>query len=185
MVNQPTFVSPLASWRGETAVSHPTFTLTDHSANGKISVQGNKADQVLHASHLAVGQGMEIESGQLYRLRHNLFYLSTPPEAVAVVMNGLETAVQQTNEFITVTDITNGRFEFHLAGRQSQELLSRLCGLDFHHFPHLNARQSSVAKTSQLILRYDQQNLPTYALIGARSFAMYVWETILKAGRDL
>lgn len=190
MANELMFVSPVAGWKGDvfggkTAVSQPTLTLSDHSANGKLSVQGTKAAEVLQAAHLGAGQGMETEQGQVYRLRHNLFYISTPPDGVATANRTAQAAINQSGEFVTVTDVTNGRFEFHLSGLQSAELLSRLCGLNFHHFPNLAAQQSSVAKTTQLIIRRDIDNIPTYSLIGARSFGWYVWETILKAGADM
>ena len=42
-----------------------------------------------------------------------------------------------------------------------------------------------MAKTAQLIIRRDRNELPAYAVIGARSFGTYLWQTILEAGADL
>ena len=42
-----------------------------------------------------------------------------------------------------------------------------------------------MAKTHQLILRQDYGALTAYRLIGDRSLAIYLWETIIKAGQDL
>ena len=53
------------------------------------------------------------------------------------------------------------------------------------NFPNGTAKQSSVAKTRQLIIRQDIGDLPAYVLIGARPLAAYLWETILQAGEDL
>ena len=47
------------------------------------------------------------------------------------------------------------------------------------------AKQSSVAKTTQLIIRRDLGEQPAYALIGGRSLAAYLWQTIMEAGQDL
>jgi heterotetrameric sarcosine oxidase gamma subunit len=89
-------------------------------------------------------------------------------------------------DLITVTDVTHGNAELWLIGPNSAELLSRLCGLDFHdsQFPNGTAKQSSLAKTTQLIIRRDLGDVPTYALIGGRSLAAYLWQTILEAGQD-
>ena len=54
-----------------------------------------------------------------------------------------------------------------------QDLLDMRDGLDFAEasFPNNRARQSSLAKTRQLILRRDFGALPAYTVIGARSLA--------------
>jgi heterotetrameric sarcosine oxidase gamma subunit len=91
------------------------------------------------------------------------------------------------DDLITVTDITPGCAELWLIGPHSPLLLSRLCGLDFHErrFPNHTAQRSSVAKTTQTIIRRDRGDLPAYALIGRRSLAAYLWQTIMEAGKDL
>jgi sarcosine oxidase gamma subunit len=71
----------------------------------------------------------------------------------------------------------------------SAELLGRLCALDFHpgQFPDSSARQTSVAKTTQLIIRddLDDGRVLSYSVVGARSLGAYLWEAILDSGRDL
>ena len=88
-----------------------------------------------------------------------------------------------------MTDVTHGRAQFRLTGPGTVDLLSRLCALDFDdsRFPDGTARQTSVAKTTQLVIRDDlhEGTGPSYRLIGARSLAAYLWQTILEAGRDL
>ena len=86
---------------------------------------------------------------------------------------------------VTVTDVTHGRAQLRLSGARAAELLSRLCALDFHpdHFPDGAARQTSVAKTTQLVIRDDVDGGLSYSLIGARSLGGYLWRTILEAAR--
>ena len=116
-----------------------------------------------------------------------------PKDWLIVAGDVAETAVTLTNQaansynLITVTDVTHGSAELWLIGPNSAELLSRLCGLDFHdsQFPSGTAKQSSVAKTTQLIIRRDLGEQPAYALIGGRSLAAYLWQTIMEAGQDL
>jgi heterotetrameric sarcosine oxidase gamma subunit len=106
----------------------------------------------------------------------------------------LEAAIATSGSFVTVTDVSHGRARLGLFGPGAALLLGRLCGLDFHDraFPDGAARQSSVAKTTQLILRHDAllpdspgTLLPGYSVIGARSLAGYLWQTIMAAGSDL
>jgi sarcosine oxidase subunit alpha len=71
-------------------------------------------------------------------------------------------------------------------GSASQELLSKVCGLDFHPtaFPNETAKQSSLAKTAQLIIRRDIGELPAFSIIGAQSLGPYVWDTMMEAGKE-
>ncbi len=163
-----------------------SVALCDQSHNGKIRIEGQTAGAMLDADELAIGASKAVEYGLIYRLRQDLFFVS-------VAGYSEETAVTFTNQaanspdLITVTDMTHGSPELWLIGPNSAELLSRLCGLDFHdsQFPNGTAKQSSVAKTSQLIIRHDLGETPAYTLIGGRSFAAYLWQTILDAGQDL
>jgi heterotetrameric sarcosine oxidase gamma subunit len=173
------------SVEAETAVAQSAVTICDQGANGKIRVQGMTAGDMLQAGDLAIGTGKGMAYGGVYRLRHDLFFISTSP--------GSETAGQlaaqatTATELISVTDVTHGHAEILLIGPQSAALLGRLCGLDFHdtQFPDWTAKQSSVAKTPQLIIRRDIGDLPAYSLVGDRSFGVYLWETAVSAGRDL
>lgn len=202
----------------EIAAARRRVGLADMSANGKITVEGELAEAILQSvwniPALAIGQGAGAGDGHIYRLRADRFYISTPPGTEAEAMqtlNDLENSSARpagtegskpidngppspsSNGLLTVTDITHGRSELLLVGPSSAELLSRLCGLDFHPsaFPNLTAKQSSVAKTSQLIIRSDLESaagavsIPAYSLIGSRSLGAYLWDTLLEAGRDL
>lgn len=171
----------------ETAAARQHVALADASANGKILVQGQAAAAVLLAVSLEIGAGMATSLGHVYRLRPDLFFVSTLPGAEVDSVHSLQVAAPAASGLVTVTDVTHGRAEVQLIGPNSRDLLSRLCGLDFHPatFPNQSARQSSVAKTTQLIIRRDLGQLPAFALVGARSLAAYLYDTIMQAGRDL
>ncbi|MCA9924075.1 MAG: aminomethyltransferase family protein [Anaerolineales bacterium] len=169
------------------AVSMESVALCDQSHNGKIRIEGKTAGAMLQADELAIGGGKAVEAGRIYRLRRDLFFVMTEAGAVADVVLSLTNQAANHPDLITVTDVTHGSAELWLIGPNSAELLSRLCGLDFHdsQFPNGTAKQSSVAKTTQLIIRRDLGEHPAYALIGGRSLAAYLWQTILEAGQDL
>ena len=162
--------------------------LADVSDRGKIFVEGDTAGSILSlVSPLAIGDGVEQDGRTIFRLRADQLFVGTSADTVESVTAELSQAAQKAGGLVTVTDMTHGRSQLLVIGPQAAVLLSRLCGLDFHdnQFPNLSARQSSVAKTRQLILRHDMGNLPAYALLGSRSLAAYLWNTTLEAGRDL
>lgn len=176
----------------EVAVARRGVALADLSAKGKIIVQGQQAERLLLET-LALPAGLEIGQGRivagvaLYRLRADRYFINTPPGAAAETVQTLNLVAGMDDQLFTVTDVTHGRFQLQLIGPQSGTLLSLLCGLDFHEaaFANMTARQSSVAKTTQLIIRHDAGDLPAYSLTGARSLAAYLWQTMMEAGRSL
>ena len=181
----------------EVAAARRRVALVDCSANGKVVAEGREAESVVRAAWpdaaLDVGQGTAAGPGFIYRLRADLYFASAAPGRESEALEALESAAKREGAFVTVTDITHGRSELKVLGPRSARLLSRLCGLDFHSdaFPNHVAKQSSLAKTSQLIIRSDivsasgDESMTAFSLVGARSLAEYLWETVLEAGRDL
>jgi heterotetrameric sarcosine oxidase gamma subunit len=169
------------------AASMESVALCDQSHNGKIRIEGQTAGVMLDADELAIGAGKAVDDGWMYRLRGDLFFMTTKAGVVADVAGSLIQQATNSPDLITVTDVTHGNAELWLIGPNSAELLNRLSALDFHdsQFPNGTAKQSSVAKTAQLIIRRDLGDNPVYALIGGRSLAAYLWQTILEAGQDL
>jgi heterotetrameric sarcosine oxidase gamma subunit len=165
-------------------ISESFVLLHDRSPLGKIQIQGQKTAEFLNQLYnieLSVGHGTVSGNGHIFRLREDIYWLSTPEEEIEATMATLEQTAVSFPRLITVTDYSHGRFCFQLSGPGSADLFSQLCGLDFHdnQFPNLTIKASSVAKTTQLILRHDQNNQPTYSLIGDRSLATYMWQTLI------
>lgn len=165
--------------------------LADCSQRARVLVEGANAARVIERTWddqpLAVDRGARLPDGVVYCLRRDRYLLSGPPGAGEALMATLASAVEQDDGLVTITDATHGRAELWLLGPAAPELLSRLCGLDLHPqtFPNLTARQTSVAKTTQLMIRCDRGAVPVYALIGARSLGAYLWQTIVEAAHDL
>ncbi len=170
----------------EIAAAGERIVLADETPNGKLLVEGEGAESVLmdafDLGSLKINEGRD----GIYRLRNDLFFISTPPGREVSAQKKLTTASAASEQFVTGTDITHGRAEIRVIGPNSQELLSKLCGLDFHSsaFPNETAKQSSLAKTTQLIIRRDIGELPTFSIIGTQSLGPYVWDTMMEAGRE-
>lgn len=168
----------------EIAAARERLALADETPNGKLLLEGDQAESVLmdafDLGSLKVNEGRD----GIYRLRNDLFYISTPPGREISTQKKLTTAQAASKQFVTITDITHGRVEIWVIGPDSHELLSKVCGLDFHPsaFPNETAKQTSLAKTTQLIIRCDIGELPAFSIIGAQSLGPYVWNTMMEAG---
>ena len=171
---------------GEIAAARATLALADETPNGNLLVEGDQAESVLmdafDVSSLQINEGRD----GIYRLRHDLFFVNVLPGREVRRQKKLATTLAALEQFVTVTDITHGRAEIRAIGPDSPELLSKVCGLDFHPsaFPNETAKQSSLAKTTQLIIRRDIGELPAFSIIGVQSLGAYVWDTLMEAGRE-
>ena len=170
----------------EIATASERIALADETPNGKLLIEGEGAESVLmdafDLGSLKINEGRD----GIYRLRNDLFFISTPPGREISTQKKLTTTSEASEQFVTVTDITHGRAEIRVIGPNSQALLSKLCGLDFHSsaFPNETAKQSSLAKTTQLIIRRDIGELPAFSIIGTQSLGPYVWDTMMEAGKE-
>ena len=170
----------------EIAAAQGSLALADETPNGKLLLEGDQAESLLmdvfDIDSLKINEG----SDNIFRLRNDLFFIGTPPGGEISAQKKLTTTMTASEQFATVTDITHGRAEIRVIGPHSQELLSKVCGLDFHPsvFPNETAKQSSLAKTTQLIIRRDIGELPAFSIIGVQSLGPYVWDTMMEAGRE-
>ena len=170
----------------EVVAAQERLALADETSNGKLLLEGEQAESVLmdafDLGSLKINEGHD----GIYRLRNDLFFISTPPGREVRTQKKLTTALAASEQFVTITEVTHGRAEIRVIGPHSQELLSKVCGLDFHPsvFPNETAKQSSLAKTTQLIIRCDIGELPAFSIIGVQSLGPYVWDTLMEAGRE-
>ena len=162
--------------------------LADDSHRGKVLIHGRAGDRAMAALGIeaptAVGQSARAGDVAVYRLRADQLFINTAPggeEGLLAALVGANSG--DGGDMVTVTDVTHGRAQLRLSGRRAAELLSHLCALDFHpdHFPNGAARQTSVAKTTQLVIRDDVDGVLSYWLVGARSLGAYLWATIQEA----
>jgi heterotetrameric sarcosine oxidase gamma subunit len=174
----------------EAAQARAAAGLADVSAMGKFQIEGAlaAAAAALRSAYSAapdpIGAGARVADGELYRVRADQYFLLTPPAGQGTARDRLNAAAAGATGLVTATDLTHGLSALRLVGPQAAAILRRVCGLDFAEaaFPSPAARQSSVAKTKQLILRHEGGGLPAYTIIGARSLAAYLWGVLLEAG---
>ncbi len=176
--------------QSELAAARQGVALADQSPRGKIAVEGVEAAQLVHqvygVDELDVGSGAVVENAHIYRLRRDVFFVSTAPNVQESEYARLSEQVEAAELFVTLSDGTHGQSEILAVGPASPTLMRKVCGLDFHNdaLADGQARQTSVAKINQLIIRRDLGNLPAYALIGARSLGEYLWGVLQEAGEE-
>ena len=110
----------------EIAAARGRVALADSSANGKVVAEGQEVETVVRAAWpevtLDVGQGAAAGPGHIYRLRADLFFMSTPPGREAEASQALNAAVRGEDAFVTVTDLSHGRSEQTIDGPRSPQL---------------------------------------------------------------
>jgi sarcosine oxidase subunit alpha len=166
------------------------LTIVDESAHGKLLLEGERASTVIAAvlgvQPPAVGMSVPIEGGRMYALRPDFFFVATHPGAEAELVERLHAAVGDAGGMVAVTDVTDGRSQIRVSGSVCRQLLPKLCGLDFgeRSFPDGCGKISSLARTTQLILRCDHDGVLSFRIVGGRSLGAYVWETMVQAGSE-
>jgi len=165
--------------------------VADMSQVDKIRVEGATAEALLQAAlnmpALNIGQVAELsETVAVSRLRRDLFFLMVMAGQGSLVIDQLYETAETQEGLVTISNSTQGSSVIALFGPYGDELMSKLCGLDFHAtaFPNLTVKQSSVAKTRQTIIRHDINGVKTYLLVGGRSLSAYLWSVIMEAGAE-
>jgi sarcosine oxidase subunit gamma len=114
-------------------------------------------------------------------------WLVTCPAAdVARLVGALREALADVHA--AVTDVSDGRVAFRLAGPSARDVLAKGSPLDLHPraFPVGGCAQSLLAKASVLIHLVDDERTrgPSFDVYVARSFAHYLWLWLEDAGRE-
>jgi len=193
---KPIFRSPI------TSIPHPraepplgtspisNLTLSDLTGVPVMLIQGEVGDILKqHFAQIPARPGdlVEVSSGLLARLTATQFYLfGVSPAANLPSAATLDDSFAQNQRFAHATDITHGKAVLRLAGVAASEVLSKICGLDFHQtvFPSQHVAQTSTAKIKTLIARYDKGETPAYFLHINRPLGQYFWETVWDAGQE-
>src|SRR5579871_1369085 len=157
--------------------------ITQVTAWSFLHVRGTSAEKLLSGpysfSQMTIGAIEQVADGILVRLRRDEFLLLT---------TDLKTAIDHLDPksvegLVTLTDITHGRGVIGLFGPRAQDVLPKICALDFSQgkFPDMHAAQAMLANVRALVFRMDSAQLPGYFVIVDRSLTGYVWQIILDA----
>lgn len=182
------FVATSIGTKADDAVS--VLTIADESAHGKLMVEGdgaaNMISTALQVHAPTVGLSSRSEAGQVYSLRRNLFFIATSPGLETGLVERLRATDVVQSGLVTITDVTAGRAQIRITGSVCRLFLPKLSALDFTEtsFPDGSAQISSLARTTQLIVRADQGGALSFLVVGGRSLGAYMWGIMLQAGRE-
>jgi glycine cleavage system aminomethyltransferase T len=90
-------------------------------------------------------------------------------------------------DFVTVTEVTDGRAQINVHGPKSRSLLQRISGADLTNegFPYMTAREIDVGYASVLAMRVTFVGELGWELHVPATQAVQVYDLIVEAGRDL
>ncbi|MCC7352568.1 MAG: hypothetical protein IT330_02335, partial [Anaerolineae bacterium] len=166
----PIFRSPVAVSSVPSPASGSSWHLSDLTGVPVILLQGDVSDLlagVFADVPARPGDLISVASGLLARLTPDQFYLFGLSLSAALPTDGaLDERFARAQRFAHAADYTHGKAVLRLAGRAAPDLLSKICGLDFHEqaFPNRRVAQTSAAKIHTLIARYDGDGTPVYYL---------------------
>lgn len=158
--------------------------LFDSYTMGKLTVEGQSTSIVLQTVFGVVptanGEVVTGEDGiKIGRITPTRYLLITPPNQAQIILTQIKAEI---GYFITITDNTNGQGAIKVTGEEATDLLSKLCGLDFHPsvFPPNTVKSSSFAKVRATIWCLEEG----YLLFFGRSLTAYVLNALLDLGKN-
>ena len=166
----PNFESPVVK-------SYPTtpdasITLVDESATVKTLVRSDRPQfGVAFGSSVRVGDAL---------------VCGTRPDEWLILGAVDAYAAADTGGFTSVIPFTHGRSLFRLSGAQVSGLLEKVCGIDWSNnmTPDGAVVTASVALVTCDIIRADRDRDPSYLVMCDRSFAEYLFDTLIDAGNE-
>jgi heterotetrameric sarcosine oxidase gamma subunit len=112
--------------------------------------------------------------------------LAEPGQGPALVGRVTELASRSPGEVVTATDVTHGRALVRLSGAGGDDVLRKVCGIDFSGriTPDGAAFRSSVAAVATDVIRLDSGGVRCYLLHCERSSGAYLFGELLAAGSE-
>jgi heterotetrameric sarcosine oxidase gamma subunit len=112
--------------------------------------------------------------------------LAEPGQGPALVRRVTELASRSPGELVTATDVTHGRALVRLSGPRGDDVLRKVCGIDFSDriTPDGSAFRSSVAAVATDVIRLDTGGVRCYLLHCERSSGAYLFGELLAAGSE-
>lgn len=186
-IHQLSPVVVLAGWEVSQRQSTAAVRLADLTPLAKVSVKVDPTSQSAAAAQVQYGRSVLRPNGWLQ-------IGSGPGESLVLGPIGSAPAISEwlhqhlgnTEELITILDITHGRALIRLSGEASAKVLSKLCPVDLSDqmAPDGCAFRASIGNVVTDVVRCDQDNNRTYLLHCERSSGQYLFDTLLDGGNE-
>lgn len=181
-------VTVTAGWQVSGCRAGGELTLTDCTPLAKVLLRAPAAGRM--ASELAVpfGRAARDHAGVLVvgSGPGEWLLIAPPGQAAGLVTEFRNVATRLPDETVSVIDLTHGRALMRLTGAHAAEVLAAVCGIDLSEAvtPDRAAFRSSVAALATDMIRDDLAGVRSYLLHCERSSGLYLFDSVLSAGRD-
>jgi sarcosine oxidase subunit alpha len=131
-------------------------------------------------------EGIVSDDGVAAHLDEDAWYMTATTGGVAAVYENIEWNLQGGWNFeVHVANMTDSYAAMNLTGPQARTALQPLTDIDLspEAFPYMNVRRGLVAGVPAILLRIGFTGELGYELHAPASFGLYLWETLMEAGR--
>jgi heterotetrameric sarcosine oxidase gamma subunit len=183
---QPTIIK--AGWEVSRGTTDGELTLTDCTPLAKVLLRAADAGDMARELAVPFGRAARGHAGLLVvgSGPGEWLLIAPPGQAADLVARYENAATQIPDELVSVIDLTHGRALIRLTGARAAEVLAAVCGIDLSDTvtPNGSAFRTSVAALATDVIRDDLAGVRSYLLHCERSSGLYLFDSVLSAGRD-
>ena len=178
-------VSDFGESEAERERAYSNLSFIDLSPLPRAGVKGNKLSQWIDSKGYEVGE----ESNRAYTQRDGVLVARVSPGELMLFSNPAEPSIKFMTHSLEATyecypvQRQDSHYWFALTGTHTPAMFAKLCSVDLSPeiFPDHSVAQTSVARTSAVIVRHDIKNMPCYYLLGESSTILYMWSSLIDA----
>lgn len=182
-------VTVTAGWEVSGCRASGDLTLTDCTALAKVLIRAPVAGHLAGELAVPFGRAARDQAGILVvGSGPGEWLLIAPPGQATDLVARFETVgTQVPSETVSVMDLTHGRALMRLTGIRAAEVMAVVCGIDLSDAitPNGAAFRTSVAALATDVIRDDRAGIRSYLLHCERSSGLYLFDSMLSAGRDI
>jgi heterotetrameric sarcosine oxidase gamma subunit len=183
---QPVVVT--AGWEVSGCRAGGELTLTDCTPLAKVLLRAPVAGRMAGELPVPFGRAARDQAGILVvgSGPGEWLLIAPPGQAADLAARYGNVATRLPGEAVSIIDLTHGRALMRLTGTRAAEVLSAVCSIDLSESvtPDGAAFRSSVAALATDVIRDDLAGVPSYLLHCERSSGLYLFDSVLSAGRD-
>ena len=170
------------------ALTDSKIALVDLSTLARSGMKGSHLRKWIDSNDYAVGE----DSNRAYEQRDGVLIARLSPGELLLLSSPASpsisalTSVPDANYRCYPVHRQDSHYWFSLTGPRCPEMFVKLCAVDLSPdaFENHSVAQTSVAKTSAIILRHDNNDMLYYYLLGDSSTMLYMWTCLVDAMKE-
>jgi len=164
------------------------LALIDLSALPRAGIKGKGLSQWIESKSYGAGE----ESNRAYAQRDGVLIARLSPGELMVLANPADPSMDAMTYSLEATyncypvRRQDSHYWFGLTGVRCPAMFAKLCGVDLSPdiFANGTVAQTSVARTSAVIVRHDIEDVLCYYLLGDSSTILYMWTCLVDAMKE-